>query len=435
MSKCDEKICCKEVDRAPIIRFVFLLALIVFSANLSFAKAAGAQNGLSIDQALELVIASHPLISSKKKALQAAKDDLSVAKWQVFPNAAFSFRGFEQDGDEANRDQEVLTVSQPIWTGGRITGAVDLAKAKLEVARLEVIEAQQTLLIDTVRAFIELDQAEASLVISKSNVEEHERLFDIIDRRVKASTSPEVDARLAKARLAFSRSQLLKNKNAVEVSRANLEQLIGQSAAAIITAKNLKKETASLAEAEKAALLFSPAIRKVRQEIIALTASGKVENSAFFPQLSLGYEKKYGELSTGQDDEKVFLGLDFRPGAGLSSRFSLTANKQRAQSLQDTLLALEREIRREVQITWRQYAAAQMQLSPSKLLVSSTSDVMASYLRQYTVGRKSWLDVLNAQRELVQAKKALVDYQANLDGAAYRLHILKGDFYKREMAN
>ena len=135
MSKCDEKICCKEVDRAPIIRFVFLLALIVFSANLSFAKASGAKNGISIDQALELVIASHPLISSKKKALQAAKDDLSAAKWQVFPNAAFSFRGFDQDGDEANRDQEVLTVSQPIWTGGRITGAVDLAKAKLEVAK------------------------------------------------------------------------------------------------------------------------------------------------------------------------------------------------------------------------------------------------------------------------------------------------------------
>ena len=281
MSKCDERICCKEVDRAPIIRFVFLLALIVFSANLSFAKAAGApKGGLSIDQALELVIASHPLISSKKKALQAAKDDLSVADGRFFRTRHSVSRGFEQDGDEANRDQEVFDGFAAHLDGEHgITGAVDLAKPVGN--ELEVIEAQQTLLIDTVRAFIELDQAEADLVISKSNVEEHERLFDIIDRRVKASTSPEVDARLAKARLAFSRSQLLKNKNAVEVSRANFGQLIGQSAAAIITAKNLKKETASLAEAEKAALLFSPAIRKVRQEIIALTASGKVENSAF----------------------------------------------------------------------------------------------------------------------------------------------------------
>ena len=128
----------------------------------------------------------------------------------------------------------------------------------------------------------------------------------------------------------------------------------------------------------------------MRQEIIALTARESRE-LGLFPTIISGYEKKYGELSTGQDDEKVFLGLDFRPGAGLSSRFSLTANKQGPSPARHAL-ALEREIRREVQITWRQYAAAQMQLSPSKLLVSSTSDVMASYLRQYTVGENhGWM--------------------------------------------
>ena len=69
--------------------------------------------------------------------------------------------------------------------------------------------------------------------------------------------------------------------------------------------------------------------------------------------------------------------------------------------------------------------AAEMQLSPTELLVDSTSDVR-SYLRQYTVGRKSWLDVLNAQRELVQAQQALTDHQAMLIMASYRMKILIG---------
>ena len=47
--------------------------------------------------------------------------------------------------------------------------------------------------------------------------------------RAGCSTSPEVDLRLAKARLAFSKSQLLRNGNALEVAKAELEQLIGQA--------------------------------------------------------------------------------------------------------------------------------------------------------------------------------------------------------------
>ena len=67
-----------------------------------------------------------------------------------------------------------------------------------------------------------------------------------------------------------------------------------------------------------------------------------------------------------------------------------------------------------------------MQLLPTKLLVESTSEVMESYLRQYTVGRKSWLDVLNAQRELVQARQALADHEAMVSMASYKIQILVG---------
>jgi adhesin transport system outer membrane protein len=68
-----------------------------------------------------------------------------------------------------------------------------------------------------------------------------------------------------------------------------------------------------------------------------------------------------------------------------------------------------------------------MQILPAQLLAESTSDVVASYLRQYTVGRKSWLDVLNAQRELVQAKYALVEYEVRLIMASYKMKILVGN--------
>lgn len=409
-----------------ICSYLFTLTFLVLSSLLPSVAQTQEGVSLTLDKALALSVVSHPLVSAREREYQAAIGEVSAARWSAFPNASFSFRGFRENNDQQALDQEILTVSQPIWTGGKLSGNISAAVAKREAAKFAVIETEQVLIEDTVRAFMELNRAKLKQKIAANDVKEHERLFDIIERRVKASTSPEVDLRLAKARLAFSRSQVLQNTNALEVSKANLEQLVGQAVYDVKTPQRLNLKKSSLLEAENKAVLFSPSIRKMRAEIKGLEAAAKVANSALYPQLSVGYEKRFGELATDQEREQVFLGLDFQPGAGLSSRSSGLASQERKRAMQDNLLALEREIRREIQVAWREFSAAEMQLLPTKLLVESTSEVMESYLRQYTVGRKSWLDVLNAQRELVQARQALADHEAMVSMASYKIQILVG---------
>ena len=127
---------------------------------------------------------------------------------------------------------------------------------KRDAAKLAIIEVEQTLLADTVRAFIEVHRAKSKVEISTSNVEEHERLSDIIKRRVDAATSPEVDLRLAKARLAFSKSQLLRNGNALEAAaKAELEQLIGRAVHRVAAPIRADLTNLNLSQAEKLALL------------------------------------------------------------------------------------------------------------------------------------------------------------------------------------
>jgi len=58
------------------------------------------------------------------------------------------------------------------------------------------------------------------------------------------------------------------------------------------------------------------------------------------------------------------------------------------------------------------------------MLVDATSSVVESYLRQYAVGKKSWLDVLNAQRESTQARNTLVEYEILYLTSLYRLKVL-----------
>jgi adhesin transport system outer membrane protein len=70
--------------------------------------------------------------------------------------------------------------------------------------------------------------------------------------------------------------------------------------------------------------------------------------------------------------------------------------------------------------------ALAQQVEPSRLLVNATEDVVASYLRQYQIGKKNWLDVLNALRESAQAHYSAVDVASSTQSLQLRLMLLTG---------
>ena len=179
--------------------YTLVFAFVTFMPITSPAKTPE-NSTLTLDEALALSLQSYPLIAAREREFQAAIGDLSAAKWALFPNASFSFRGFRENDTQNALDQEVLIVSQPLWTGGKLSGNISEAAAKRDVAKFAVIEAEQAVIKDTTRAFIEMYRAKQKQMIAVRDFTEHERLFDIIQRKVNASTSPEVDLRLARAR-------------------------------------------------------------------------------------------------------------------------------------------------------------------------------------------------------------------------------------------
>jgi outer membrane protein, adhesin transport system len=53
--------------------------------------------------------------------------------------------------------------------------------------------------------------------------------------------------------------------------------------------------------------------------------------------------------------------------------------------------------------------------------LKAAADVSASYDRQFLAGRKSWLDVMNAARELAQTETQLADLQSTQVVVTWRL--------------
>lgn len=74
-----------------------------------------------------------------------------------------------------------------------------------------------------------------------------------------------------------------------------------------------------------------------------------------------------------------------------------------------------------------QFASAENELLALQSAVTGSQHVLESYSRQFTAGRKTWIDLLNAVRELAQNQYACADSQAVLAAAFYRLQVRLGE--------
>jgi adhesin transport system outer membrane protein len=79
-----------------------------------------------------------------------------------------------------------------------------------------------------------------------------------------------------------------------------------------------------------------------------------------------------------------------------------------------------------VRSAWTESVALADQVEPVRNLLIGSEEIVASYLRQFQVGRKNWLDVLNAQREKTQASYSLTDLEYPLMLSSVRLLLLAG---------
>ena len=82
-----------------------------------------------------------------------------------------------------------------------------------------------------------------------------------------------------------------------------------------------------------------------------------------------------------------------------------------------------REVRQALDADQAEFVGARLRISALEMSVEGSATVLESYRRQFEAGRKSWLDLLNAVRELAQNQYALVGALVAMNGAMHRLQI------------
>lgn len=399
-------------------------------ACLSIAQMpAVAADSLNLREAFRLALDGHPLVELRRGGIEAAQEDVEVAKWKRFPTVTAETGQFigPQDVTLTNSSQNTATwrVQQPLWTGGKIDTEIDGMGLRKQAAEWSLVEVEQELLTRVAQSYSDLVRLQDRVQIAVDNRAEHQRLFDQIRRRADQQVSSEADVALAQARLQQAQTELTTLRAAASNARSTLEQLVGTSVLRVERVGTVTPSLRDVAEVLAAARAYAPTIKRLEQERDVAQNDVASRRALLYPNVSLRYEKFSGAATVVPFDRMLVV-LEYQPGAGLSSMSAIGAAVKRAGMSANAIDAGMREI---TEKTLNQYSEARAfvdQIEPSRAYAAASSEVMASYLRQYTTGRKSWLDVMNAQREQTQARYSAVDVAAGVVLSALKLDILTG---------
>ena len=403
----------------PVLQaFMIRFAMPVFSGALMLVLSTGmtcAAAPATLPDLLRQAVDSHPDVRNKKSELQAAKFGLEGAQWGRYPSFTTELQSGNSSGQTVNSaPQSVAKLEQSLWTGGRITSQIDLSRAGVAVAEAALREAEQSVLQQTAQAYFDTLRFEARLTIAQANEAELQRLLDIIKRRVQAEVSPMTDETQASARLRQAVIDRIQTQRQIDNARLMLYQMLGKPVGALASPPLINLGSPRQDSLVEDAFLFSPERRRLQAQVETADAQIEISKAQLMPKVVVGVQSIVSSLYAHQDRTRAYLALQLQTGAGLSGLSAVETAVARKQAAQDAILTFERQLTQQVKSNWTEAQALGEQLEPVRALLAGSDEIVASYLRQFQVGRKSWLDVLNAQREKVQAHYGLADVELPL---------------------
>lgn len=360
------------------------------------------------DASLLSVLQHHPTLMGKKSEVQASEFRLESAKYQRLPSIAFSVNEMNDD-----YEQGVLTVTQPLYTFGNISANINKTKAQLAVDNADYLRVNRTLLEQTAQAYNNYFYAQKVIELGRLNVEEHEKLLEHIERRLEGKLASEADVNLVRSRLSGAQMQLKRYKRE---ANATLNALYALTIEPVTVSAPVPVERwQSLLQTQNLTdelVKNDPQVVLKQYTIDVLEHDVKLSQTANLPTINLRAEHNFLDAPLQGDKNRIGVVIESNlDGLGLvgsgqthAAKMTLAAAKS---DLESTKVQLKREVDNLVEDV-NLYSKMVEQQQNSVALVEQTFE---SYFRQYRTGRKSWLDVINIQRELTEQRVQLLELE------------------------
>ncbi len=386
---------------------------------------------MSLAEALAEALNTHPSVLTPMRQVEVARADRRIAEQQFFPTPSVSLEQVNPSAADpsyrGDKQLQLFRLQQPLWTAGRLSAGLNKSQAGIDVSDANLAEARLQLSFKVLQAWSDWTAAVRKVRAVEESLEAHRRLDGILKRRIQEGASAPTEQILTESRLQQTQAQWETMQAQTRLARVRLEQLIGRPLSTQDEPQALKPyQTDSLEQMTTAALKYFPAYVRGQAQLRSQEAEWIERKADLYPEVYLRAEHQRGNYAYTDipSVNRVFLGLTSRLGAGLTTGMQLESIAKKREVLLSDLENVDRTVREQVQTEWIQLSSALNRLPSLKQSLASARLTAQAWDRQFLAGRKSWMEVMNTVRELLQADLDLVDAEAQILLVSWRLACL-----------
>jgi outer membrane protein, adhesin transport system len=397
----------------------------------------------SLQEAAERAISNNPELRARWFEFKASVEDVSAARGGYMPQVDFqAFAGREWEkrpsGDTGgfNHPGASLTLRQMLFDGFATSNEVQ----RLGYARLtryyELLASSDQIAFETVRAYQDVLRYRELVALAQDNFALHKEILGQIEERVKAGVGRRVDLEQASGRLALAESNWLTDLSNLHDVSARFQRIVGEApAAALAPSQDLRTALPKEGDVVLAtALKQNPGFLAAVSNIRSARSDAETRKANNYPKLELvakqALDRDRDGISGTFQDRTIQLNLNYNlfSGGRDSARTRGAVEKlNTAYELRDKTC---RDIRQTTQIAWNDVRRLNEQMKFLDQHQLSTEKSRDAYRKQFDIGQRTLLDLLDTENELFTAKRSVVnavyDLKTSEAGVLTQTHQLLG---------
>ncbi len=340
--------------------------------------------------------------------------------------------------------QTSLTVTQPLLQGagiGYARATIQIAKLGAHIAGLNFKSTVLTTVLNVETAYYNLIYSRRQQAVAQDNVTLAKRLLDENTTKRQTGVLTDLDVVTAQAGLATAQSQLISSRQAMENAEDTLFEAMGErefhTPVGIVDFPILPSTEVSFYVSYKLARDNGPNLAIIQDTIGQLKLDALRAKRNFLPLLNVtggaGYLDAEHSYTSAENNLWPGPGYNWNAGVTLSIPIGLRQSKALYRQARDNLDSEQVSFdQADQQLTVQVRAAVRAVTSNVENVTASTQAAVLSQKQydlqkaKFDAGLATSYDVLNAQTLLEQARVTELQSQVNLRLALANLHFLEG---------
>ena len=420
------------------------LLLAVFTISGFTGNVLAAEPVVSLRDMVEKTVSSNPEVQARYHKFLESGFEQDVVRGGFLPKADIVSTYRKQErittiGGNVGvpRMNNELVLKQMIFDGFATSNEVKRLGHANRVRYYELQSAMQNTTLEFMRAYIDILRYRELVQYAKDNYVVHKQLFDRIQERVNAGVARKVDLEQATGRMALAEANLLTETTNLHDVTARLQRLYGELPPETLetpTFYNAGVEPTST-KALNVAYHQNPDLLSTIEDIEASKHEIKAREARYLPRFDLQARKNLGTSSDGKDStsaaDVLELTMNFNLFNGFSDQNLVKQSAQKLNGAHDMRDKACVDTRQLVIIAYNDIRQLTEQLNYRSQHKNSIENAREAYRKQFDIGQRTLLDLLDTENEYFQAKRSYTNTQYDIQAAYARTYAGQGELLNK----